>query len=57
MAQRNLQLQREPVDWWVALESARQAKDASALAAVRKGIADAGLVDARLTDLSPKGAR
>ena len=57
MAQRNLQLQREPVDWWVALESARLAGDASAVAGLRKGIADVGLVDARLTEPSAKVAR
>ncbi|MEO5661166.1 MAG: hypothetical protein ABIQ90_15430 [Polaromonas sp.] len=47
LAQNNLRLQREPVDWWVALQSARQAKDGAALAEVENGIQAAGLRDAR----------
>ena len=55
LAQRNLQLQREPVDWWVALQSARAGKDDAAVAEIGKGIQDAGLVDVRLA-LAPAPA-
>lgn len=49
LARRNLLLQREPLDWWVALQSARQAKDAAAEAGIADAIRQAGLQDARLT--------
>lgn len=52
LAQRNLQLQREPVDWWVALQSAQLAKDAPALAEIRASLAAAGLQDTRLAATS-----
>ena len=55
LAQRNLQLQREPVDWWVALQSARAGKDDAAVAEIGKGIQDAGLVEVRLA-LAPAPA-
>jgi hypothetical protein len=48
LARRNLLLQREPIDWWVAVQSARQAGDAAALAEFVAAIATAGLQDARL---------
>lgn len=48
LARSNLSLQREPVDWWVALQSARQAKDAAAQADIEAAIAAVGLKDARL---------
>jgi hypothetical protein len=48
MARRNLLLQREPIDWWVALLSARQAGDGAALAELDAAIAATGLQDARL---------
>lgn len=48
LARRNLLLQREPIDWWVALQSARQAKDAAAFAELTQAIRQAGLQDARL---------
>ena len=54
LARRNLQLQREPVDWWVALQSAQLAKDASALAEIRASLAAAGLQDTRLAASSAK---
>ncbi len=53
LARRNLLLQREPVDWWVALQSARAAKDAVAAGEIADAIHAAGLVDARLA-LAPK---
>ena len=51
LALRNLALQREPIDWWVALESARAAKDAPAEAAIRQRLQATGLQDARLGNL------
>lgn len=48
LARSNLQLQREPLDWWVALQSARLAKDEVALADLRKAMDIAGLRDQRL---------
>jgi hypothetical protein len=49
LARRNLLLQREPIDWWVAVHSARLAKDAAASAEIADAIRAAGLHDARLT--------
>ncbi|MDB5895573.1 MAG: hypothetical protein JWQ88_3104 [Rhodoferax sp.] len=51
LALRNLGIQREPIDWWVALESARAAQDASAEADLRKRLEATGLRDARLAPL------
>ena len=48
LARQNLILQREPVDWWVALQSAQLAEDAGAVAEIRAGLAAAGLQDTRL---------
>lgn len=48
VARSNLQLQREPVDWWVALQAARLAKDAAAEAELSTALKTAGLVDLRL---------
>ncbi len=53
LARRNLLLQREPVDWWVALQSARQARDAAALAEIESAIRAAGLHDVRLAAARP----
>ena len=50
LARRNLQLQREPIDWWIALQSARLAKDQQALAEVGSAILKAGLHDVRLAN-------
>lgn len=55
LARRNLQLQREPLDWWVALASARLAGDAAALGEIEKGMADTGLVDVRLQQKKKAG--
>ena len=59
LARRNLLLQREPLDWWVALQSARQAGDAAASAEIAHAIREAGLHDMRLTTARPtaKGAK
>ena len=48
VARANLLLQREPVDWWVALGSAREAQDPIALAQIGVELRAAGLHDARL---------
>ena len=53
LARRNLLLQREPLDWWVAMQSARQAKDVSALAELENAIQAAGLQDVRLASSQP----
>ena len=55
LAQRNLLLQREPVDWWVATQSARLANDAGALAQITGAIRAAGLQDVRLAPGSGAG--
>jgi tetratricopeptide (TPR) repeat protein len=48
LARRNLLLQHEPIDWWIALLSARQAGDGAALAEIDAAIAATGLQDSRL---------
>ena len=48
LARSNLLLQREPLDWWLGLQSARQAKDVAAQTAITDAIRDAGLQDVRL---------
>ena len=44
----NLELQKEPLDWWLALEAAEQAGRPDDLRRLRTQLASAGLVDARL---------
>ncbi|MDB5885885.1 MAG: hypothetical protein JWR74_2056 [Polaromonas sp.] len=51
-ARSNLQLQREPLDWWAALQSARLANDGAALAEIETAIRAAGLHDARLVPVA-----
>ncbi len=53
LARANLLLQREPVDWWLAVTSARQAHDGAALAQLDAQIRTVGLHDVRL---APKNA-
>lgn len=48
----NLRLQREPLDWWVALQSAQQASNGAAMAEIESQIRAAGLRDARLVSAS-----
>lgn len=48
LARANLLLQREPLDWWIALQSARGARDAKAVAQIGTALGSAGLVDQRL---------
>lgn len=47
-ATRNLTLQQEPIDWWLALESARRAGDRPAFTRWRAQVDQIGLTDARL---------
>jgi tetratricopeptide (TPR) repeat protein len=47
-AARNLTLQQEPIDWWLALESAQRAGDRPAFTRWRAQIDQIGLTDARL---------
>ncbi len=53
LARRNLLLQREPLDWWVAMQSAQRAKNAKAQAEIASAIRAAGLHDARLAATLP----
>ncbi|WP_114973188.1 hypothetical protein [Rhodoferax ferrireducens] len=53
LARDNLLLQREPLDWWVALQSARRAQDLAALAEFEHAIRAAGLQDVRLSPARP----
>ncbi|MBC7918212.1 MAG: hypothetical protein H7Y28_10435 [Rhodoferax sp.] len=55
-ARENLALQREPLDWWVAVQSAHLAGSTTDLAVFAAGIQQAGLVDARLSVPAPKAA-
>ena len=48
LARSNLSLQREPIDWWVALQSAQQAKDTAATAELTTALRQTGLQDTRL---------
>lgn len=57
LARSNLRLQREPLDWWVALQSAHLAKDTAALTAIAREIDTAGMVDLRLTAWLPENMR
>lgn len=52
LAQRNLTLQREPLDWWIAMQSARAAGDAVALEKLAGALQGAGLNDMRLQKLA-----
>ncbi|MDB5851151.1 MAG: hypothetical protein JWP29_4903, partial [Rhodoferax sp.] len=56
LAQRNLQLQREPVDWLIALQSARAANDKAAHADLLRRVQAIGLQDARLAALASRPA-
>jgi hypothetical protein len=47
-AQRNLALQQEPIDWWLALTSARQAGERAAFDRLVKRVRALALSDARL---------
>jgi hypothetical protein len=63
LAKNNLRLQREPLDWWVALQSARLAGDSAALTEISAAMDATGLQDLRLkallqgADSKSRGAR
>ncbi|RYX94183.1 MAG: hypothetical protein EOO28_15445 [Comamonadaceae bacterium] len=56
-AQLNLGLQKEPLDWWLALQSAQRAGRPDVLSALRRELAAIGLQDARLANLSTATVR
>ena len=56
LARKNLQLQREPVDWLVAVSAAQQADDKQALADMLSQVANAGLKDQRLAAASNRNS-
>lgn len=56
-AQANLALQKEPLDWWLALQTSQQSGDATAHQAVRQALVQSGLKDARLTRWQTEGTR
>ena len=49
LAKANLRLQREPLDWWVAVQSAQAARDGATLTEIAADIQRVGLSDMRLT--------
>ena len=59
LARSNLLLQREPLDWWVAVQSARSARDTAALAELEAAIRAIGLQDVRIAmpRLGQKGVK
>ena len=48
LARANLLLQREPLDWWLAISAARQARDTVAVAQIEAELRASGLYDTRL---------
>jgi hypothetical protein len=50
-AQLNLKLQKEPLDWWLALQSAQQAGQPAELAQLQAALQATGLQDVRLARL------
>ncbi|MBC7435737.1 MAG: hypothetical protein H7332_06665 [Bdellovibrionales bacterium] len=54
-AQLNLGLQKEPLDWWLALHTAKLAGRSADLARTRSALAATGLQDARLAALRGDG--
>jgi hypothetical protein len=47
-ARTNLTVQREPLDWWLALQSARAAGNTAVIMEMQRQLAASGLIDARL---------
>lgn len=56
-ARTNLQLQKEPLDWWLALITSEQSGDAEAHKAVMQALQQSGLRDARLARWQPRGGQ
>lgn len=57
LARINLQLQKEPVDWWVAVQSARQAQNSAVLKELTTLIQASGLQDQRLNATPVPGGK
>ena len=57
LARKNLVLQREPVDWWLALQCAQAAGDKTAVAELSSQWTKTGLKDARLDANRPASGR
>jgi hypothetical protein len=51
IAQSSLTIQKEPLDWWVYLSSARASGDATSLLLARRQFESSGLVDLRISRL------
>ncbi len=56
-ARANLQLQKEPLDWWLALQTSEQSGDTAAHQLVLQDLQKTGLWDARLARWQPRGAQ
>ena len=56
-ARTNLSLQKEPLDWWLALQTSEQSGDAAAHQAVRQALQQAGLQDLRLARWQTRGGQ
>lgn len=56
-ARTNLNLQKEPLDWLLALQTSEQSGDAAAHQAVVQALQQSGLRDARLARWQPQGAQ
>lgn len=56
-ARTNLSLQKEPLDWWLALQTSEQSGDAAAHQAVRQALQQAGLQDVRLARWQTRGGQ
>ena len=56
-ARTNLALQKEPLDWWLALQTSEQSGDAAAHQAVRQALLQTGLQDVRLARWQPRGGQ
>ncbi|QLA80918.1 hypothetical protein EXV95_09910 [Acidovorax sp. JMULE5] len=56
-ARTNLALQKEPHDWWLALQTSEQSGDAAAHQAVRQALLQTGLQDVRLARWQPRGGQ
>lgn len=56
-ARTNLAQQKEPLDWWLALQTSEQSGDAAAHQAVRQALLQTGLQDVRLARWHPRGGQ
>ena len=56
-ARTNLALQKEPLDWWLALQTSELSGDAAAHQAVRQALQQTGLQDLRLARWQTRGAQ